>query len=132
MIPLRKFNILVVDDNSMDRLITKSILQKLGLKSLQEAENGSIAAGKLETAHEIGKPYDIVFMDWNMPSSSGLKLLQIVQKDPKLRQTKIIVMTATSDPSVVEDAIENGASDFIVKPVTIEVVKEKLDKMIWV
>lgn len=127
MTELRNRSVLIVDDNEVDRLVAKSILKKIGIHAIHEAENGTIAAGKLSTSKEIGSFYDLVFVDWNMPSSGGLKLLQMVSQEPKFKKMKMIVMTGTSDTQVVQDAIEFGADDFIVKPLTFEIVREKLE-----
>lgn len=126
---LLKTRILIVDDNASDRVVVRAILKSLGCKEIQEAEDGSIADGKIRTAVEIGAPFDLVIMDWNMPRTTGAKLLDSIRYAVKTRNTKLIVMTATADRETVEDAIAGGADDFLVKPVTLDAMKEKLEKM---
>lgn len=126
---LRNLKVLIVDDNISDRLIVKSILLKLRVASVQEAEDGAIAESKLLTADDISQRYDVVILDWNMPRANGHKLLKIIKSNWHLKNTKVIVMTATANQDVVEDAIHAGASDFIVKPVELALLQGKLEKL---
>lgn len=128
--PLRKFNVLIVDDNASDRLMAKSILKKLHLKTIHEAENGVVAEAKLLRAAEMKDPYDIVVVDWNMPGMNGLKLLQFIRSEPKLKNPKVLMITAESKKPLVQEAISSGVSDFIVKPLKLDIVEEKLRKIL--
>lgn len=129
MTPRSGRRVLVVDDNPIDRQIVIKILHKLGFKDVQEAENGTIAEAKLRNAADIDTPFDLVLLDWNMPSMNGSKLLQYVRANPKLKKIKIIVMTAASAKKTVEEAIRNGADEFVVKPVEHATVQPKIEKM---
>ena len=107
-------------------MVVKSKLATLGLKDVQEAENGVIAENKLRTGAEIGQPYDLVIADWNMPGGSGLKLLQHLRADAKTKKTRVIMMTGTADRETVQNAIASGVDAFIVKPVEMKILVEKL------
>ena len=126
---LPKMRVLIVDDNATDRMIVRQSLRKLGCKEIQEAEDGTIAEGKIRTAVEIGACFDLVILDWNMPRTTGAKLLEHLRTFSKTRNMKIIIMTATADRETVESAIQGGANDFLVKPVQIEALKEKIEKL---
>lgn len=126
---LPNLRILVVDDNETDRTIVYSMLQNLNVAMVHTAENGAIADGKLKTAVDISKPYHFVILDWNMPRTSGSKLLQVIRSNNHLKSTKVVIMTATSKRDVVEEAIQFGADDFIVKPVEMALLQQKLEKL---
>lgn len=124
-----ELRVLVVDDNEIDRRLMKSLLGQLMIKDVQVAEDGAIAEVKIERAMEMGTPFELLLVDWNMPKVNGPKLLKYVKAMRKERRPKIIIMTGSSERENVEEAKENGAFDFIVKPVTIAVLSEKIQKL---
>lgn len=121
-----KLRILIVDDNPSDRLVVRSMVFKLKPLLIHEAENGSVAEAKLKTGIEIGQPYTLVILDWNMPQTNGLKLLQQMRAHVQLKSIKVIVITATAERAVVEAAVKNGADDFVVKPVDEKLLHHKI------
>lgn len=125
-----KLKVLIVDDNRMDRMVVRAVLNKLSINDVIEAENGVIAEGKLVTAEKVATPFDLVILDWNMKSGNGLSVLKKIRQDPHLKTCKVIIMTATAHKETVEDAIKHGANDFITKPVVLEVMQEKLKKLL--
>ncbi len=120
---------LVVDDNQTDRLVVRKMLEKLGLLDVQIAEDGSIAESKLVNAEKIGRPFQLLILDWNMPGVNGLKVLQFVRQSKLTKTAKVMIMTSEAEASVVEAAVVSGTNDFLVKPVTLPVLKEKLTKL---
>lgn len=127
--PLLNLRVLVVDDNASDRAVARAMVFRLKPAFVHEAENGTVAEAKLQTGLEIGKPYNLMILDWNMPgTTNGLKLLQYVRAHSQLRNIKIIVMTGTAAREVVEAAIKNGADDFVVKPLQSKLLAEKIER----
>lgn len=123
---LSKLHILVVDDSDFDRTLLVSILKKIGVQSIQTAENGSIAIQKIETGHVIRKPFDIVFTDWKMPTQDGLNLLRWIKTNTKYKNLAVVVTTGVSDEDGVKQFIKHGVDGFIVKPVNYDMVYKKL------
>ncbi len=121
----QNIRILVVDDMATMRKIIKSLLTQLGYPNVDEAENGKEALLKLRQSK-----YDLVLLDWNMPEMDGITLLQEIRKDPSLKDIPVIMVTAEAKKENVLQAIQAGANNYIVKPFTAEVLKEKLDK-VW-
>src|SRR5690349_8414128 len=107
-----KIRTLIIEDNPSDRMILRAFLIKAGFQTLYEAETGPIAAGKIENARAMREPYDLIFLDWNLPGGSGLDLLKNIQAHRSKHQTKVIVVTGSSEPEVVQEAIKTGAHDF--------------------
>ncbi len=123
------FRVLIVDDHKFDRIIARAALSKLGIKHITEAENGSIAESKLLTSAEMGKSFDLAIIDWNMPMNNGLTLLKHIRSNSKLKFCKVIIMTASSEKKIVEEAINNGVDEFIVKPIALETLRQKIEKL---
>lgn len=123
-----KARILIVDDNEGDRIILKAQLNRLGFHDIQEAEDGAMAEYKVNNAHQIQDPFDIVFVDWMMPRLDGLKLLQILRSKWSTRRLTIIMTTARAEPNYVREAMDAGVTDYIIKPHTLQVLTSKIAK----
>jgi two-component system chemotaxis response regulator CheY len=116
--------ILVVDDFSTMRRIVKNLLKQLGFSHIEEAEDGAQAYTKLKTGG-----YGFVVSDWNMPNLDGLGLVKKVRQDDELKDLPILMVTAEAEKEKVVAAIQAGVNNYIVKPFTGEVLKEKMDKI---
>ncbi len=78
---------------------------------------------------EIQKePCDVILCDWNMPSLSGDKLLKWVRETPSLKNLPFIMITSQTSKEDVLRAKELGVNDYIVKPVKIDVLINKLSQ----
>ena len=101
--------ILIVDDAAFMRMMIKNILLKNGYEVAGEAENGRIAVD----LYKESKP-DLVTMDITMPEMEGIEAVKEIRAvDPS---ASIIMCSAMGQQSMVMDAIQAGAKDFIVKP----------------
>jgi two-component system, chemotaxis family, chemotaxis protein CheY len=115
--------VLVVDDAMFMRNTLKEIFVANGLEIAGEAANGLEAVEK----HRQIKP-DITTMDIVMPQKSGIEAVRdIVKLD---RNAKIVMCSALGQESLVMEAIEAGAADFIVKPFKPEKVLEIVRKVV--
>lgn len=101
--------ILIVDDAAFMRMLLKDILTKAGYTVIAEAENGKEAVAK----YKEHSP-DLVTLDITMPEMNGIDAArEIKAADPN---AKIIMCSAMGQQSMVIEAIQIGAADFIVKP----------------
>jgi two-component system chemotaxis response regulator CheY len=123
--PPKETRFLIVDDMSTMRKIIRIILAQLGYTNVDEAENGKEALAKLRTGN-----YQFVLLDWNMPEMDGLETLKAIRADEKLKDIPVIMVTAEAKKENVLTAIQAGANNYIVKPFTPEVLKEKIEK-VW-
>lgn len=115
-------SILIADDAAFMRMVLKNALIKLGHEIIGEAENGKVAI----QLYEKLKP-DIVTMDITMPEMSGVEAVKEIKKiNPN---ATIIMCSAMGQQSMIVDAIQSGAKDFIIKPFTETRIKEALDKV---
>ncbi|MFN4337323.1 MAG: response regulator [Candidatus Nitrosocaldus sp.] len=109
MMPKNLLKILVVDDAAFMRLVLKDILKNLGYTNILEASDGLMAVEQ----YKKFRP-DLVTMDVNMPKMDGVQALkQIIKINP---MAKVIMVTAVEQRYIVQEAIRNGAKDYIVKP----------------
>jgi len=120
--PDPKMKILVVDDFSTMRRIVKTVLKQLGFENIEEAEDGAQAFAKLQN-----NGFGFMVSDWNMPNMDGLDLLKKVRADAALKDLPILMVTAEAEKDKVITAIQAGVNNYIVKPFTAEVFKEKMD-----
>ena len=116
--------VLVVDDFSTMRRIVKNLLKQIGYKDIDEAEDGVQALSKLQDGG-----YGLVVSDWNMPNMDGLEMLKAVRQDPAIKNIPVLMVTAEAEKEKVITAIQAGVNNYVVKPFTGEILKEKLDKI---
>lgn len=119
--------VLVIDDFATMRKIEKNILGQLGIKNVDEADDGSTALPKLQS-----NQYDIVLLDWNMPTMTGLELLKAVRSDEDLKSIPVIMVTAEALKDNIVAAAQAGVNDYIVKPFTAATLEEKIKKVLKV
>jgi PAS domain S-box-containing protein len=103
-------NILLVEDNDMNRLFAKTLLIQYGAK-VDEAGNGLIAIEKLEQ----GYSYDIILMDMQMPKMGGIEATRHIRQHID-SNIPIIALTANAFKQEEERCLEAGMNDFIAKP----------------
>ena len=121
--------ILVVDDMSTMRKIIKNMLGQIGFTNITEADDGATAWPLMENAIKDGVPYEFIVSDWNMPQMSGLDLLKKTRATPGLEKLPFLMITAEAEQGNVVIAVKAGVSNFIVKPFSAAVLKEKIDKI---
>jgi two-component system chemotaxis response regulator CheY len=116
--------VLVVDDYATMRRILKNVLKQIGFRNIVEADDGSTALGVLKK-----QKIDFILADWNMPKMTGLELLKAVRSDESLKNTPFLMVTAEAQKSAVLEAVRAGVSNYIVKPFTADIVKEKIEQI---
>jgi two-component system chemotaxis response regulator CheY len=115
--------VMLVDDASFMRMMLKNILVGAGYEVIGEAENGAKAIEQFKTL----KP-DLVIMDIIMPEMGGIDAVrEIMKANPS---AKVLMCSSMGQQSLVVEAIQAGAKDFIVKPFqpsnVLEAVKKAL------
>ncbi|EHH2372145.1 response regulator [Campylobacter coli] len=118
--------LLVVDDSSTMRRIIKNTLTRLGHNDVLEAEHGVEAWDLLEKNEDI----KILITDWNMLEMNGLELVKKVRAEKKYEDMPIIMVTTEGGKAEVITALKAGVNNYIVKPFTPQVLKEKLEDVL--
>jgi two-component system, chemotaxis family, chemotaxis protein CheY len=121
--------ILVIDDMATMRKIIKNMLGQIGFTNITEADDGATGLPKILEATELGEPYEFIVSDWNMPQLSGLELLKKLRADDTYKALPFLMITAEAEQGNVVIAVKAGVSNFIVKPFSAQVLKEKIDKI---
>ena len=122
---MKKFtskSVLIAEDHSAARKILTVLIQKLGVTQVDSVANGVEALARIQE-----QPVDLLVVDWNMPEMDGLDLLKAIRADKDTQETKVLMVTAEDDKDHVLQAILAGADGYLVKPVTIERLEQKLE-----
>jgi two-component system, chemotaxis family, chemotaxis protein CheY len=119
--------ILIADDASFMRLLIREILSSRRYTDIFEAENGEVAFEMFQTYRP-----DLTLLDITMPVRDGISTLSdILAIDPK---AKVIICSAVAQEKVIQDALNSGAIDFIIKPFRrqqfLDIVEKYLPKSI--
>jgi len=114
--------LLVVDDSSTMRRIIKNTLARLGYKDILEGADGVEGWNMIDSNPDV----EMLITDWNMPEMNGLELVKKVRADERFKDLPIIMVTTEGGKAEVITALKAGVNNYIVKPFTPQVLKEKL------
>lgn len=121
-------SILVVDDNDINRLVMESLLSQLSINA-DYAVNG-LEAVKSVQREQNKKPYNLIFMDCEMPIMGGIEAtLAIRQSQRNTGKTFIVAMTADTSDANRRACLKAGMDSFMTKPVKLEDVRALLKKV---
>jgi signal transduction histidine kinase/ActR/RegA family two-component response regulator len=110
---LQGARILLVEDNEVNRLVARKILEKAGL-AVQMAHNGAEALALLEK-----ESFDLVLMDIQMPEMDGLEATRRLRAEPRFANLPIVAMTAHAMSGDRELSLAAGMNDHITKPIKL-------------
>ena len=121
----KSINILVVDDYKSMTRIVRSLMEQLGFHNVDEALNGPDALALIQS-----KDYGLVLSDWNMQPMSGFELLKKVRAEPRTKDLPFVMVTAEAKVDNVVAARQAGVNNYIIKPFTLAVLKQKLSTVL--
>lgn len=121
--------VLVVDDMSLGRLSARNILQQCGYSHITLAPSGKEAWNYLCAADETDCPFDLVLSDWIMPDINGFELVQKIKNRKWKTVPRIILVTAETEVDLVKQALQEGASGYVRKPLTLESLQTALKQI---
>lgn len=122
---LQKKQILVIEDNALNRMILKQILENE--YDVLEAENGQIG---LEILREKKDDIMLILLDMIMPVMDGYTFLDIVKNDKELSLVPVIVMTQRDSEEDEVDVLAHGATDFVPKPYKPQIILHRVASLI--
>ena len=117
--------VLVVDDQTSVRQMTRLTLEQIGVRLIHEAENGSQAVEKATV-----QPLDLIISDYNMPEMDGIGLLRAIRGHPSARRVPFILVTGRGDRELVVKAAQAGANNYVVKPFTADILRSKIEQVV--
>ena len=115
--------ILIVDDMMPMRAFIRAGIKASISKDVEidEAGSGEAAKAKLEILR-----YNLVLCDWNLPGLKGTELLKWMREQEMLKNMPVIMLTAFDEKELIMEALELGVSDYVIKPVTTDVLIKKV------
>jgi len=119
-----KGHVLLVEDNPVNQIIAKKMLEKIGI-SYEVVVNGEEAVTRLKQPHE----FDAVLMDCQMPVMDGYEASQAIREFEKVNSSKrmpVIAMTANAMEGDKDKCIQAGMDDYVAKPVKQDALKQVL------
>lgn len=110
---------LIVDDSKVIRMVARKILQELEFETV-EAADGQEAIDACAKSMPDG-----VLLDWNMPVKNGLEFLVDLRKMPGGDKPIVVFCTTENDIAHIQQAMECGANEYIMKPFDSEIIQAK-------
>jgi PleD family two-component response regulator len=117
--------ILVVEDEPSSLKLLTYHLRVMGCKSITETTDGKMA---LDQMHQE-KP-DLVIADWHMPNLNGLEFFRAIREVKLWQDIPFLMVTSEKDPQRVQEAIQAGVRDYILKPIDVEKLKRKIRELL--
>ena len=114
---------LVVDDSKVIRMVARKILQELEFETVEAAD------GKQALDACTSKMPDAVLLDWNMPVMSGIEFLRELRALPDGGGPIVVFCTTENDIQHIQEAIEAGANEYIMKPFDSEIIQAKFTQV---
>ena len=114
---------LIVDDSKVIRMVARKILQELDFETVEAAD------GKQALDACITKMPDAVLLDWNMPVMSGIEFLRELRALPTGGGPIVVFCTTENDIQHIQEAIEAGANEYIMKPFDSEIIQAKFTQV---
>jgi len=117
--------VMVVDDSRVMRNIVKNIFEELKIPvHFLEAPDGEKALQIL-----VVNPVDLVLLDWNMPNLSGIDFLRKVRAMDGYQKIPIIMVTSEASKLNVVEAVREGVTAYVTKPINPQIFLDKLSKI---
>jgi PAS domain S-box-containing protein len=121
--------VLVVDDSANARQVLSEMLSHMSLK-VDLAESGEAAMIEVEHAEAEGVPYDIIFLDWEMPGMNGIETAKLLRQRQTDRIPFMIMVTAYGREDVIKGAEEAGIEEVLIKPVSASMLFERVVRIL--
>lgn len=116
--------VLIVDDEESIRDLIKEVLRA------QDHECELAADGRQAFEILSKKTIDLAIVDRNMPGMTGIEVVQLIRQNPKTKDLKIVMCTASSVTKEIDEAFNAGADDYILKPLSFAALLSKVEKVL--
>ena len=121
--------VLVVDDNESARLVLSSLLTGMSFDVAQE-DSGTGALAAVTRADRAGQPYDVVFLDWQMPVLDGMETARQIKVLPLTHAPHLMMITAFGREEVLAGAEQIGIEGVLIKPVSASMLFDGVVRML--
>jgi PAS domain S-box-containing protein len=126
---LQGLRVLMVEDHPVNMMIAVAQLQQWGME-VSQASDGSQAVEAINAAASMGKPFDAVLMDVQMPVMSGHEATRLVRRRFAAEDLPIVALTAAALVSERDEALAAGMNDFLTKPIDAPRLRQTLVRLI--
>lgn len=116
---------LLIEDNLILATIMSRSLQALQFTHVDVAHNGEEALKYL-----MRQKYDVILVDWMLPKMSGLEIVKAIRASRDHRDTAIIMTTGKKERQDIIMALQSGVDSYLVKPISPQVLKDRIDKVL--
>jgi two-component system chemotaxis response regulator CheY len=117
----KSMKVLVIDDYKTMVRIVRTLMNQLGFQNIEDATDGQTALDMIRS-----RSYGLVLSDWNMQPMTGYDLLKAVRADERTKTLPFVMVTAEAKAENVVAARQAGVNNYIIKPFTLAVLKQKL------
>lgn len=118
------YNVLIVED---DHQMAQSLAAQVGVLGHTVA----IAYGPRMALQQLSQVVpDVIFMDLSMPGLNGLEVLRFLRRDPTTAAVPVVIVSANDSQEIISAALQAGASEYLIKPPTIEAIAQALDRVV--
>ena len=124
----RKINILVIDDDTVDRMSMVRAIRQSGF----DCEVTTATSCEEGVKAIRSKLYDCVFLDYMLPDVNGNVVCQTIRKNPAFEHTKIVIVSGVVNQDEINDLLKAGADEFVKKPFNIEKLIERIGELLGV
>jgi two-component system, chemotaxis family, chemotaxis protein CheY len=114
---------LVVDDSLLARSLLVGALKEVGINDVDQASDGLSGVGLAQKTS-----YSIILIDWNMPNMLGIDALKSMRKMGI--EAPIMMVTGLADPLHIQEAIQAGVNDYMIKPFQKKQAVEKISSLL--
>jgi len=118
---LRGRRALVVDDNEHARCVIQDMLADMTFR-VAAVDSGQAALQEVSRAARDGEPYDIVFLDWQMPEMDGLETARRIGSLGLASDPRIAIVTAYGREDIIREAESVGIEDVLIKPINASIL----------
>jgi len=115
---------LVIDDSATMRRIIVNSLQRIGYTDCVEAGDG------VEALRVFTPDIGVIITDWNMPGMTGVDFVRALRERPDGKAVPVLMVTTRSIKQDIVQAMQAGVNNYIVKPFTPQILKEKIDTLL--
>jgi two-component system chemotaxis response regulator CheY len=119
-----RMRFLIIDDSFTMRRIIANILARLGYTEVVHASNGREGLDRL-----AAETVDVVITDWYMPEMNGLDFVKTLRNSPATSHIPVVIVTVNAASDDIQHALELGVKGYILKPFTVETMKDKIDAL---
>jgi DNA-binding response OmpR family regulator len=116
--------VLIVDDDPQSLEIVSTYLEAMGY-TVATARNGKEALGKLEAVQPA-----VILLDVMMPGMDGWEVARVIKNHPEFSRTRVVMLTARSDFADKHEGLRAGADDYLVKPIQLEELDQRIQRNI--